>query len=127
MWSESRKKLLFSECERKGLSTLTDFEDSDKHMGKRKKNKKYLVETISLFDLLKHFNAPKTIDYLSIDTEGSEYEILKKFPFDQYKFRVITCEHNFNKNRGLIRDLLFQNGYQQVHQNISGGDDWFIL
>jgi FkbM family methyltransferase len=127
VWSESNKKLPFLECKQKGLSTLSDFEDSDRYKGKRKKNKKYLVETISLFDLLRNFRAPKIIDYLSIDTEGSEYEILKKFPFDQYKFRVITSEHNFNKNRDLIRDLLIHNGYKQVYEDISGGEDWFIL
>ena len=34
------------------------------------------------------------IDYLSIDTEGSEYEILKNFNFDKYKFNVITVERH---------------------------------
>ncbi len=36
---------------------------------------------ISLHDFLKRHGAPRTIDYLSIDTEGSEYEILAAFPF----------------------------------------------
>ncbi len=32
-----------------------------------------------LRDLLDQHNAPKAIDYLSLDTEGSEYEILSTF------------------------------------------------
>ena len=42
----------------------------------RTKGIKYEVETISLEDFLEKYNAPNIIDYLSIDTEGSEYEIL---------------------------------------------------
>ena len=35
------------------------------------------VETISLLDVLKKSNAPSFIEYMSLDTEGSEFEILK--------------------------------------------------
>lgn len=42
---------------------------------------------------------PKIIDYLSIDTEGSEFDILSNFNFKEFKFRIITCEHNFGPNR----------------------------
>ena len=61
--------------------------------------------------MLIKYNAPKLIDYLSIDTEGSEFEILKNFDFNNFKFRVITCEHNFSDNREKIYKLLTDNGY----------------
>ena len=70
-----------------------------------KTGRKYKVPTISLLDLLDIHNAPKFIDYLSIDTEGSEYEILNAFDFNKYKFRVITCEHNFTPMREKIYKL----------------------
>ena len=72
------------------------------------------------------YSAPKIIDYLSIDTEGSEYEILKKFNFDKYIFSVITCEHNFTENRKKIFNLLTSKGYKRIFKDISRFDDWYI-
>ena len=89
-------------------------------------NKLETVETISLLDLLKTNNAPRNIDYLSIDTEGSEYEILKAFDFSKYKISVITCEHNYSKDREKIFKLLNKNGYERVFQGLSRWDDWYI-
>jgi hypothetical protein len=61
------------------------------------------------------------IDYLSLDVEGQEYNILRTFPFDKYKFRCITVEHNAPhigpKQQMLIRDLLENNGYKFVKGN----------
>ena len=34
------------------------------------------------------------IDYLSVDTEGSEFEILKALDFSRWRFAVVTVEHN---------------------------------
>ena len=84
-------------------------------------NKLETVETISLLDLLKTNNAPRNIDYLSIDTEGSEYENLKAFDFSKYKISVITCEHNYSKDREKIFKLLNKNGYERVFQGYQGG------
>ncbi len=67
------------------------------------------------------------IDYLSIDTEGSDFEILKNFDFNSFKFRVITCEHNLNKNREKIYKLLTENGYKRKFTEISKFEDWYVL
>ncbi|MFM8245210.1 MAG: FkbM family methyltransferase, partial [Candidatus Fonsibacter sp.] len=81
---------------------------------------------ISLEDVLKKFNAPLYIDYLSVDTEGSEFEILKNFNFSMFTFKIITCEHNFTKNRQKIFNLLSQKGYVRKFKNLSQFDDWYI-
>ncbi len=76
--------------------------------------------------MLRSNNAPKIIDYLSIDTEGSEFDILNAFDFGEYSFRVITCEHNYTEKRLLIHDLLKKNGYKRVFEEISLFDDWYV-
>jgi hypothetical protein len=83
-----------------------------------------VVTTVSLDEFLRKHNAPRTIDYLSIDTEGSEYEILKSFPFDQWEIRLITVEHNFTPIRASIRELLTAKGYVCREAQ---WDDWYEL
>lgn len=76
------------------------------------------VNTISLVDLLDKYNAPSFIEYLSLDTEGSEYEILRTFDFNKYKFGLIDVEHNYvEPRRSQIKDLLRENGYIYVGEN----------
>ena len=127
VWSKSGEKLDFNETEIAELSTIDSFSASDYHKATRKNGVKYSVETITLLDLLKKYQAPKIIDYLSIDTEGSEYEILKNFDFTEYKFKIITCEHNFSLDREKIRALLESNGYIAKFPEISEFDDWYVL
>lgn len=107
-------------------STLRQHRSNDGHAYRRKSGVSYLVESISLCDLLATYNAPETIDFLSIDTEGSEYEILKNFPFEQFKFTAVCCEHNYGENRECIVDLFERNGYSRIGVELSGPDDWFV-
>jgi hypothetical protein len=86
----------------------------------------YDVRTISLLDLLRKYHAPTHVDYLSIDTEGSEYEILNAFDFTEYSFGVITVEHNYTPQRELIFELLSRNGYKRIYTEISRFDDWYV-
>jgi FkbM family methyltransferase len=127
VWKNSGSTLSFNETEYPELSTIDEFSNNDRHTLKRETGKKYLVETISLNDLLDTHNAPKIIDYLSIDTEGSEFEILSSLDFSKFKFRVITCEHNHSPQRVKIQALLQKNGYRQVLKEVSKFDDWYIL
>jgi FkbM family methyltransferase len=76
------------------------------------------VETISFNDLLKKYNAPYYIDYLSLDTEGSELDILQSVDLNEYIFGLIDVEHNFvEPRRRQIYELLTSNGYDYIRQN----------
>jgi hypothetical protein len=86
-------------------------------------SKKHFVKKVTktLEEVLNSVNAPTVIDYLSLDVEGHEYSILSTFPFDKYKFRCMTVEHN-EPHQGptqqmLIREILEKNGYKYVKGN----------
>ena len=127
VWSSSGETLTFNETNFPVLSTIDIFSNHDElHKHSRENGKKYQVKTISLLDMLNKYSAPKIIDFLSIDTEGSEYQILTNFDFDRYEFKLITCEHNFSQDREKIYDLLTSKGYQRVETEKSKFDDWYI-
>ena len=78
-------------------------------------------------DLLEKFNAPINFDYLSIDTEGNEYQILETFDFTKYQPKIITCEHNYRTEREKISNLLIKNGYKKFQSKFTKYDDLFII
>ena len=90
IWSESEKKLDFFVSDIGVLSSLNDFKESDKismpdNTKARVKNGKIVsVKTISLNHVIEKKFKFKSPSYISIDTEGSEYEILKVFDFKKF-------------------------------------------
>jgi FkbM family methyltransferase len=127
VWSETGARLEFIETDIRGLSTLSSLADKDCHRKHRLKGVTYNVESISLNDLLRLHNCPKQIDYLSIDTEGSELPILRCFDFEQYEISLITVEHNFSDpDRTQLYDLLTAKGFVRVLEPLTKVDDWYI-
>jgi tetratricopeptide (TPR) repeat protein len=78
------------------------------------------------------------IDYLQLDCEPSEatYKILTMIPFDTYKFRVVTFEHDHyvdmtGQYRELSRNYLRSKGYVMVVNDVSPDEkatfeDWWV-
>lgn len=89
-------------------------------------SKKTKLNGLSLNRLIKK-NIKGSVDYISIDTEGNEYEILKNFNFKKFKIKIFTIEHNFRNNRQKIFKIMCKNGYKRKHKLLSYMDDWYVL
>ena len=100
-------------------------EHIDKHKSTVDANKTIIqVQTISLLDILDKSNAPSFIEYMSLDTEGSEFEILKNFDFGKYTFGLIDVEHNYvEPRRTEIKNLLLSKGY--IYNGENSWDDMY--
>ncbi len=121
--STTGESIDFLEADNAVYSVIEKFGTSQRDVGYKKK---YTVTTKTLFDLIKGNHLPKIIDYISIDTEGSEFEILEAFNFDEYKFRVMTVEHSNVAEQEKIFSLLTPKGYIRIFPKISNFDDWYI-
>ena len=126
VWGKGGEQLEFNEVPSQELSTINIFSGSDGRTKERQNGSVYWVETISLNELLEKHSAPHEIDYLSVDTEGSELTILSSFDFSKYNIHIITIEHNFTKERERIHDLLRLNGYKRIFEKFSNWDDWYV-
>jgi FkbM family methyltransferase len=62
------------------------------------------------------------VDFLSLDTEGSELEILKTIDFSKIIIDVITVENNYNET--FIYDFLIEQGFKFVVR--IGVDDLYV-
>ena len=81
-------------------------------------------KTSLLSDILEENNAPPFIEYLNMDIEGAELDVLRSFPYEKYKFGCISIEHNYDEpKRTLIRNVLKRKGYKLYDQ--VKADDWF--
>lgn len=125
LWSRSGETLMFHEAGFAETSAVAPFRQEGVH--DRPGLASYPVRTVSLADLLERHGAPREIDYLSIDTEGAEYEILRDFPFESWRFRVITCEHNWGPDRAATQALLASHGYVLQYPDQTLFEDWYVF
>jgi FkbM family methyltransferase len=126
VWSESDHELIFRVTNARGLSTLDQYWNSDGHARLREAVEVYPVQTVSLVDLLESNEAPRVIDYLSVDTEGSEVDIFKEFPFERYQISVISVEHNHSQSRAQLSNIMRNNGFVRLFEDLSQIDDWYV-
>ena len=92
-----------------------DLEDKDAHI---QSGKKFLSSTEDVFSfgavaetltsILEKSNAPKEIDFLSLDVEGAELEVLKGVDFDRFSFKYMLIEVRDIKR---MESFLHQYGY----------------
>ena len=132
IWNKSNQKLRFFVSDVGVLSTLEEFKESDKLSipGNTKlrieKGNLVTVNTISLNELIeKEFNG-KSPSYISIDTEGSEYEILKAFDFKKYDPVCFTIEHNFTNLQKDIDEIMKNHNYLRIFKEITAFDAWYV-
>lgn len=125
LYSESGRQLEFSKTNELGGITQefkNDGNEAELRRKRRLQSERCLVNTISLNDLLEKHNAPKNIDYISLDTEGSELSILSTFDFNKYNVRLWTIEHNHIILKELT-DIFTNIGYDY---SVKSFDCWFI-
>ena len=132
IWSKSGEKKNFFSSKVGVLSTLDDFKNSDidsmpgNTAQRIKEGVNIEVDTISLNQVIREEFNNISPSYISIDTEGSEFEILSSFNFSKYHPAVFTIEHNFTDLQDKIDQLMLDNNYVRIFKKLTAFDAWYI-
>lgn len=106
------------------IATIEQCQPKDRNAASRSQAESILVETVSLDDLVDEYVAKPVIDYLSIDTEGSELAVLNAYSWSK-PIRLITVEHNYTAAKQDIDKLLTGLGYVEMLPHLSLWDAWY--
>ncbi len=110
------------------IGTLADYAESDAYAEHRRQaiseHGLITVETVTFDEMdAADGRAGSGFDYVSLDTEGSELDILRTIDFGRHAIALFTIEHNFvEPRRGEMRSLLAKAGYRVLNV---GFDDWY--
>ena len=103
------------------LKVDTRLIQSHKHL--INKVEKIPVKVVTLDSLLENHSEIKNIDFISIDTEDTELDVLKGFDINKWKPKLLVIENNFDEP--FIGEYLKSFGY--VRDRRTGVNDFYIL
>lgn len=74
------------------------------------------VPMMTLDAILSKYPNIKNIDFVSVDTEGTEVDVMKGFNIDLWKPRVVILENNFDDRKYI--DYMDSVGYRRATRNV---------
>ena len=110
------------------FSSLEEYRDFDHHALIRANRRKLSVPCVNLNVELRKAVPERTVDFLSIDVEGPELDIIRGFDFESIFVKALTIEvNNREQDAKEITNILLSYGYKQPFTgNVTRGDLWFI-
>jgi len=74
----------------------------------QRKNKSFCRDAtkIDWRSFLAENNCPEVIDYISLDVDEANYDVMENFPFDSYPFKVMTVEHDLFRRGDRIKNKI---------------------
>jgi hypothetical protein len=102
---------------------------------KEERNTKVICSDATVVNYHELYNEFGEMDYLSLDIDGQpSLDTLKNIPFDKFKFKVITFEHDSyrigNSLRDESRQILDSHGYYRICGDVANEnniyEDWYV-
>ena len=130
--SNEKKKIKFKQLAESSSSTISEIDENSSYYKKKykilnlfgnKKNYQIInLETLKLSDYLSKHKIG-TIDFLKIDTEGTELEIILGLDKNIENVKLIMFEHHFDNmikkkyTFRIINDYLLRNNFEKIYKS----------
>jgi FkbM family methyltransferase len=110
------------------LSSIVTYSDRDRHAFRRSQGRKVKVPAVNLTSQILECVPDGLIDFMSIDVEGPELDIIKGFDFSAVQVTALTIEVNDRVDEATeIAKILAARGYYQPFgRDVSREDLWFL-
>ncbi|MCB1085424.1 MAG: FkbM family methyltransferase [Verrucomicrobiae bacterium] len=72
----------------------------------------FLTPTVPLAEVLDACDAPELIEYLSLDVEGAELRVLRRFPWNRFRIGCLTVERPLR----VLNRILRRQGYHFIRR-----------
>jgi len=89
-------------------------------------DKVHKVPAFTLTEIIDRYFPAKSLDFLSVDVEGEDFEILASIDFCKYEINSICVEHNNRTDSQELINYMEKSGYKLVWNEYSGNDFWFL-
>ena len=116
--NQKKMKFLYSDLMTISLDRSNNIKNPYIHAKKGKlylrnneKIRKFTQNTMTLGEILNICNCNRVIDFLSLDVEGMELDVLKGVNFNKYNFRYILTESYDDKK---IKSFLISKNYEYI-------------
>lgn len=107
-----------------GMSSLNDsseFHSTVQELGFSTRSVQVDVSTLDR--ILEQANIAEAIDFISVDVEGLELQVLRGLSLDRWRPRIILTEDNSWFTDNAVADHLARFGYRRIRR--TGVNDWF--
>ena len=121
VWREDNNEVIFKTVEGGKLSGIVDTLTHKKAL--EREGYVSSIRTVSLKTLLDEHKCPKHINYMSLDVEGAELDVLESFDFS-YTFDVVSIEHLRDKDK--IIEIMLKHGYRIEKTILEGNETIFV-
>tara|TARA_B100000780_G_scaffold256121_1_gene205111 strand:+ start:1215 stop:1907 length:693 start_codon:yes stop_codon:yes gene_type:complete len=112
-YKKENVKLIYSNLKTTSVDLTADIY-REKHLAEPElnffeKQNHYLAKAKTLNSILKDSNAPKVVDFFSLDVEGAEFSVLNGINFDEFNFKYILIETDeFERLKKFLEDKKYQ-------------------
>lgn len=117
--STSNESVIFYEFNESALNGILSSQRVSmlKEMGFKFKRKK-TMKPITIQNVINQYHlSEQRIDFLKIDVEGLDYEIIKSIPFSELKIELLMIEKASEQENDEITKFLAVNSYKIIHES----------